>query len=342
MANPTVINDGLHVSGVTSAQEARVAQSASWVRPGIVYQGTTTLITGTATTAPSMTVSVAALSWVGQKAATEGVYQAGMPAVQLVDIAAAPGSNSRIDVVWVMQRDASSTTSPDGVTRGELGVTTGTPGVSPVKPAIPVGAVEVGTVTVAAGATATTNGTVTIATTCAWTVSTGAPLPVRTQAERDALTGWQGRQVLRLDTGALEEYISSAWVSVGLEPAKVGRTTTTIGPFTTTTTLATAPTVVGDGVKRFKITGSVHSISGTVAADIFSVRLTCDGVDIRSGLSTITGNYTSDSVTRTVTHVPAVGTRTYALIAVRVAGTGTGTISASATDPAEIVVERIA
>lgn len=220
MANPVVIRDALHTAGaVVSAEEARLSQAAAWARSGtgvgarlgVVYAGVSALVAGTSTTAPSMTVTVAPLHYIGQKAAAEGVYVGASPATVTVDVAAAPGSNSRIDVVYVMQRDSGSTTSPDGIIQGEVGVVTGTAGVTPAKPAIPVGAVEVGTVTVAAGATATTGPQVTIATTCQWTALVGAPIPVRSQTERDALTQYDGLMVTRLDKDYLEQSNGSAW-----------------------------------------------------------------------------------------------------------------------------------
>jgi hypothetical protein len=132
-----------------------------------------------------------------------------------VDIAAAPASNSRIDVVYAMQRDANSTTSPDGITQGEVGVITGTAAVSPTKPAIPAGAVEVVTVTVAAGVTATTNAGCTVATTCQWTTGSGAPIPVRNATERAALTPFDGLRIYRIDNGVNERSYGGVWRQEG-------------------------------------------------------------------------------------------------------------------------------
>jgi hypothetical protein len=238
MANPVQINDGLHVEAVagvgkTTAQEARTSQSAFVAHDGagavlgVFYEGTQTLITGTATTAPSMQVSVSPLAFCGQKASTEGVYIGRSVGTVLVDVAAAPGSNSRIDTVYVMQRDLNSNTSPDGLTQGEIGVVTGTPGVSPTAPAAPAGAVVIGTVQVAAGVTATTNAGCTITTTCRWTTGAGAPLPVRNVTERGALTAYAGLRVIRLDLGsATELYAGGAW-TYGHKTAGFAATTPT-------------------------------------------------------------------------------------------------------------------
>lgn len=213
MANPVVINDSLFTAGlVLSAQEARGGQSAfvahdgAGPRLGVFYEGTQTLITGTATTSPSMQVSVSPLAFCGQKALAEGVYVGRSTGTVLVDVAAAPASNSRIDTVYVMQRDQNSTTSPDGVTQGEIGVVTGTAAVSPTAPAAPAGAVVIGTVQVAAGVTATTNAGCTITTTCQWTTGAGSPIPVRNATEQGALSAFDGLRVYRLDLHSEKTY----------------------------------------------------------------------------------------------------------------------------------------
>jgi hypothetical protein len=252
MANPVQINDGLFTAGlVLSAQEARtglsalVAHDGAGARLGVFYEGTQTLVTGTATTSPSMQVSVAPLAFCGQKASSEGVYVGRSPGQVFVDIAAAPASNSRIDVVYAMQRDANSTTSPDGITQGEVGVITGTAAVSPTKPAIPAGAVEVGTVQVPAGATSTTDAThpPTITTTCQWTTGSGAPIPVRNATEQTALTAYDQLAVSRLDLHSRQVYngADSAWYPrTGTNIAGAGWADNTGTPFNGTSYRRTA------------------------------------------------------------------------------------------------------
>lgn len=234
MANPVQINDSLFTAGlVLSAQEARGGQSAfvahdgAGPRLGVFYEGTQNLITGTATTSPSMQVSVAPLAFCGQKALAEGVYVGRSPGTVLVDIAAAPASNSRIDTVYVMQRDQNSTTSPDANTQGEVGVITGTAAVSPTAPSAPAGAVALGTVTVAAGVTATTNAGCTIATTAQWTTGAGSAIPVRNATERNALTAFDGLAVYRLDLHSAEVYNGSSW---GVPFISVAQTVTSTPP----------------------------------------------------------------------------------------------------------------
>lgn len=223
--------DALHTDGaVTDSRDARHAQGGMIakqgptildVRTGVcVGPGSTALVTGTAATG-TMTVSIAPHVAVGLRSTADGPYLGPtLEAATTVNIAAAPGANSRIDVVWAKQRNAASTVSPDASTAPEYGVTTGTAAASPVKPSIPVGAVELATVQVAVGATATNGAGVTITNTAKQVVAAGAPVPVRSQTERDALTAFAGLQVYRIDTGAVELYTSS-WQTLFSPSSKI-------------------------------------------------------------------------------------------------------------------------
>lgn len=176
--------------GVVTAQEHRLALAATIAglstgildaRTGVLpCPNSLALVTGTAATAP-MTVSIAAHQAVTARTSAQGVYLGPtLEAPTTVNIAAAPSSNSRIDVVYVVQQDAdSSVLSPDASTGPVWAVATGTASSSPVKPAIPVGALELATVTVAAGATTTAGGLVTISNTVRQTVARGGIVPSR-------------------------------------------------------------------------------------------------------------------------------------------------------------------
>jgi hypothetical protein len=223
------VADALHTPGVVSAQDGRLDDAGLIachgagmdVRTGVMHgPGTTALITGTADTAP-MAVLVAAHHAVARRQVSEGVYRGATEAPVRVPIDAAPASGSRIDVVWVKQADASAgVLNPDATTEWLVSKTTGTAGTSPTKPAIPVGALELGTVTVAAGATATNGAGVTITNTVRQTVARGARVPVRSQAERDALTAFPGLEVYRLDNGTIQvrNAANSAWLTT-FDPA---------------------------------------------------------------------------------------------------------------------------
>jgi hypothetical protein len=205
------VGDALFVhGGVTDAQEARLAlggliaalgPAALDVRTGVMNgPGATALVTGTSSTGP-MTVSIGPHYWVTSRGSSNGPYLGVLAAAQAVSIGAAPGSGTRVDVVWVKQQDNTpGVPTPDVVAPSPLyGVTPGTPTKQP----IPVGAEELATVAVSAGATRTTDGTVVITQTARITAARGGIVLVKTQAERVALTGWPGLQVIELDNGRL-------------------------------------------------------------------------------------------------------------------------------------------
>jgi hypothetical protein len=344
MANPVVINNGLHVDavggvGVTSAQMARssmaafVAHDGAGPRLGVFYEGTQQLIGGTSVTSPSMLVSVVPLAFAGSKATAEGVYVARNTGVIYVDVAAAPASNSRIDTVYAMQRDLHSNTSPDGLTQGEIGIITGTAAVSPTAPAAPAGAVVIGTVTVAAGVTATTNAGCTIATTCQWTAAAGASVPCRNQAERDALTAYDGLQVYRLDTHTVETYNGTAWA--GLPGGTMGTPTSSSTNGTSTSgATETRDAVLGNYTftavagRRYRVFVDGLVVAPGTVGDLIGARVRNGGASTPTAASTLVAStqvvMTSAGlgVTLANTFVPGAGTVTLSLFLVRASGTG--------------------
>lgn len=215
--------DALHTPGVTSAVEARLDDAgliavhgpgALDVRTGVMHgPGSTALVTGTADTAP-MAVLVAVHHPVMSRQPSEGVYRAAVETARRVALDPAPAADARIDVIWVKQADASAgILNPDGTTELLVSKTTGAVSATPAKPAIPTGAEELATVRVAAGATATNGSGIVITNTARQTVARGAPIPVRDQAERDALAKYKGLRVIRLDRAdtRVETWLGSAW-----------------------------------------------------------------------------------------------------------------------------------
>jgi hypothetical protein len=197
------------VPGPVGAAYARLSQAAGWAasgitpQTGVVYAGNQALLTATGSTAP-MQVKVSPLHFVESKADAQGVYQGANDGDYLCTIAAAPGSGSRTDVVYIMQQDSSpGTTSPDATTQAVIAATSG---------ALPAGAVRIGSVVVPAGVTKLTDAGVVVATDCDWAAAVGAPRPVSNQAKRDALTKFVGLQVKRLDAGGrIETWDGTAW-----------------------------------------------------------------------------------------------------------------------------------
>ena len=172
---------------------ARNSASNISVRNGVVWAGLTQLVVGSASV---MTVTVKPLHFVASKASAEGIYRGCVKADTVVDVAAAPGSNSRIDVVWVMQQDTAATTSPDGATQGVVGVTRQARLPHPQRETPSLLALS----SLQRSRFPPWHQTLTLATivqTAKWTAARGAPIPVANQADRDALTGYDGLTVWR-------------------------------------------------------------------------------------------------------------------------------------------------
>ena len=240
------------------------------VRTGVFYTGVTAgLIRGNA----SMTVLVDRFHFVGMKSQTEGPYLGANFTIESAFPVPAPPAlgSKRIDVLYVMQKDSAAAASPDAVTAGALGVLQGVAGSNPQKPtALPVGAVEVGTIAfdcTSVVPTRTTDAQVTLATTCQWTALKNQPLPVRTKAERDALTAnFVGRRVLRLDRGGLvQTYDGSQWRGTRRHGDTKTLTTDASGYITVTHGCGFTPGSV--------IVTPVSPISGSVTASIFGFAL---------------------------------------------------------------------
>ena len=215
--------DALFVNGgVTDAREARLdsgaliavqGPTALDARTGVLAgPGSTALVTGTSATAP-MSYAIAPHHAVTSRGASNGPYIGPtLDASTTVATTAAPGSGSRIDVIYVKQQDSTAgVPTPDGSTAPLYGVVQGTSSTgTPVKPALPVGAEELATATVTSSATATNGAGVTITNTARQTAARGGVIPVRTKAERDTIAAGEGQPVWRRDLNMLEVLSDSA------------------------------------------------------------------------------------------------------------------------------------
>jgi hypothetical protein len=137
-----------------------------------------------------------------------------------VTIPAAPGSNSRYDVVWVKQNDAVSPNA-DADSLPTFGVTSGSAAPSPVEAtvlaAIPAGALPLASLLIPSGVSATNAGGVVITQKFPYSTTTGSPLWVRNATELAALTIFQaGTEVYRLDVSTKYVYLGGVWRPVGL------------------------------------------------------------------------------------------------------------------------------
>lgn len=205
---------------------ARLTQNLDGsVRTGIL--GTpATLVSATGTTTP-MTVSVAAASIVASKGIGDGAAVYTNDGVTAVTIPAAPGANSRIDVIWTRHQD-DTTGDTAGLATPIFGVTSGAANATPTKPAIPTGAVELATLRIYSGTTATNGGTNVLTNTYQMTAAQGGLVPFRTAIDLLAwATAPEGTRALDLATGDIYQRLAGTWFYGGgtvnlVAPSTVG------------------------------------------------------------------------------------------------------------------------
>ncbi len=193
------------------------------VREGVFRDSDDAIVAGTAGLAVNVRPFVAVFA---------GPLLASSDAVEAVELAAVPESNSRWDLIYAV----ADRISGDGVPTADhpglrIGRVTGTPGSVPATPGVPVGAIPLARVRIYFNTTATS--ATTIEALHPWTVTRGAAIPVRSQADRDSITPVVGQRVIRLDNGGNMQRYDGAevWVDDGAGPVvSVSRTTAgTIG-----------------------------------------------------------------------------------------------------------------
>lgn len=180
------------------------------IRQGIFYDGLGAAVVGTTDTG-TMTYQIRACTlayYLLGTAASGGVVTV-IDAATKVNTTAAPGSNSRIDVIWVRQQSVAADGGSDVVNLPLLGCTQGTPAASPSVPAIPTGALDIAHAVVLSSTTQTS--TCVITQTHNWTTSHGSPIPVRNSTEQGTLTPFLGMTAYRLDLDAVQRYTGAAW-----------------------------------------------------------------------------------------------------------------------------------
>lgn len=183
-----VTGDG---AGVVTPLDHKLAQAglvtkrgagSNLVRSGVFFDTTVNLVTGRA----NMAYDVAAFTAVLSRGAAAGAVLLSNDGTVTVSTTPAPGSNSRIDIVYAWQREFSL----DGVDSNPvIGVVQGTAAAVPVAPSLAAfpGAIELARITVPAGITATTSATITQ--TSRFTAAAGGVLYFRNNAERDEALG---------------------------------------------------------------------------------------------------------------------------------------------------------
>lgn len=224
---------------------AKTGAGTNLVRPGLFYDGVSTIVSGKA----NMSYDVAPFTAALTRGATAGAVLLSNDGTVNVATTAAPGSNSRIDSVYVWQREFSL----DGTDSNPvIGVVQGTAAASPTAPSLAAfpGAIELARITVPAGVTATNSGT-TITQTAPFTAPAGGIVTFRNSTERDAATVTAGTLGFLLSDSTRHVSTGSGWVAdasglVAVVPTSVagsGVTVNAAGLVTFTT--ATAVNVNG-------------------------------------------------------------------------------------------------
>lgn len=146
-----------------------------------------------------------------EAAAEAGVYLYAVDANVTGAVTAADANNPRVDIVYVRLSDPAEGdgTAAPGIT---VSYTQGVPAAAPVAPGAPTRALVLFTIAVPKVG----GGAPSVTMACPEVGGAGAPIGVRSKAQRDALTPFLGQVVRRLDAnGRLEAWNSTAWVPLG-------------------------------------------------------------------------------------------------------------------------------
>jgi len=192
---PSEAPAGVPVSAWRRIQAGMLVCSAAGApRTGVLAAPAGPIVTGT--TDPSMTYRIGPFVGATSRDGV-GVEFVANAETDTVGTVVAPGSNSRIDVIWFRSRFPSLTDT--GQTAPLFGVTSGTANANPQKPSIPAGAEELATAVVTSSDTNGTQ-TVVITQTARLTAYAGGTVMLRNQAEQNAWVAAVGAKAYRLDT----------------------------------------------------------------------------------------------------------------------------------------------
>jgi hypothetical protein len=207
LSNPIFSN-----SGAATFLDARndmagliVQDTGGLTRPGILWASQDQLVTGRNDLMLDVADFNASLERHGSLLiANRGTAQ--------VAIAAAPAANSRIDVVYVLQRETQAPMS-DATAGPVFGVVQGVAAAVPVVPtSLPDGALQLATVRMPAGASTTLSSGVVISQTYPYTTCNGGVIPMRST---DDLATWNAVEYQRARLADGTEYVrrNGVWVS---------------------------------------------------------------------------------------------------------------------------------
>lgn len=275
-------------NAVTTPLDARLMNMAQTVcnadgspRTGVMGNASSTIVSTTGT----MNVNVAAAEFATSKGKSDGVVIFTNDGTTAVAIPAAPGSNSRIDTIWVRHQDS---TTGDGVSTPIFGVTSGTAAASPVEVSLgslPSGAERLATLRVYSGTVASNGGLNVLTNVYRMTNARGGVVSFRVKADMDAWTTACIGQLASVDNEAnanTYRWTGAAWV-IPTPPVlgSVSVTTPAQSGITTTETAVTGAslTITVPRTGRVRITGNVVT-SGTSTSDVVTIRIKDGGTSL--------------------------------------------------------------
>lgn len=327
----------------TSPIEVRKTVAALFARPGVLPGGANPLVTGDSTWAYNIGIA----NFVTSHGASDGDQLYGNDSVALIGatgigstVPIAPSAGlQRIDIAWT--RHPTNLENADTSSEPLFGVESGTAASSnPVAPTIPAGALELGRNLMTSAATSTLSAGNTITQSSLYTALRGAPVPVRNQAERDAVPVFDGQRAYRLDIDIVETYNGTAWIRP--PGSTMGTPTTTAATGTpSVSTAETRDAVLGDYTftavagRRYRALVDGLVLSASVAGDQVSARVRNGGGSTPTAASTLVasskivlpavGGVGQSSLSVASTFVPGAEVVTLSLFVVRLSGTGVET-----------------
>ena len=118
--------------------------------------------------------------------------------------------------------------------------------------------------------------------------------------------------------------------------------TTSAGPVTASVGLGLSVSATVVANRRIRISCFVSNVSSTVVGDVFNMAIKESAVYLtQANISIATAGLGQTGAMCARTYVPAAGARTWSVDAARIAGSGSGTFTASATAPMFLQVEDV-
>lgn len=256
-----------------TAKNARQAQAPIYgAGNGAVFSGRSGWRVGT----PSTVVSVTSTTWTLNPAACmiapaaslyQGMYGWASDAVITGAVTAADATNPRIDILYIQVND-SSAGDGSGLLSAPASYLAGTAAGTPVAPTLPARSLLVATISVPKSGA----GSPTVTLNQQYFVTSGSPLPVVSQADRDTLTPYPGMQVIRLDANyRTETYSGSAWFYIG-QTWNFFRSTGSDSTFNTANTSLVNGTITAAPAGNYRIDAQacLYASGGPAVGHIFS------------------------------------------------------------------------